>query len=109
MDDVEVVAQREVLVDDLDPQRVRVLRPVDRHGLALEDHVAVVERVDAGDALDQRALAGTVVADQRGHLSGTNIKVHVPEDVDRAEALIDAAQGQQRIALLSLDGLGHVS
>src|SRR6266536_3109200 len=33
--DVEVVAEREVLVHDLDPEPPRVLRPVDVHRLAL--------------------------------------------------------------------------
>ena len=98
MHDVEVVAQREVLIDDLDPERVRVLRPVDRDRLALEDHLAVVERVDPRDALDQRALAGAVVPDQRGHFARANVEVHIPQDVDGAEALVDPPQGQQRRA-----------
>ena len=57
LDDVEVVAEREVLVDDLDAEARRVLRAVDRDRLALEEDLAAVERVDAGDALDERRLA----------------------------------------------------
>ena len=37
LDDVEVVAEREILVDDLDPELGRVLRPVDVDSLAVED------------------------------------------------------------------------
>ena len=66
LDDVEVVAQREVLVDDLDPERVAVARAGHRDRLLLEGVLALVEGVDAGDPLDQGALAGTVVADQGG-------------------------------------------
>ena len=40
LDDVEVVAQREVLVDDLDPELGGVLRAVDRDRLAVEDDLA---------------------------------------------------------------------
>ena len=69
LDDVEVVAEREILVDDLDPELRRVLRPVDVDRLAVEEDLAGVHRVDAGDALDQRRLAGAVVADERHHLA----------------------------------------
>ena len=45
--DVEVVAQREILVDDLDPEPRGVLRPVDLDLMALEDDLAAVRRVRA--------------------------------------------------------------
>ena len=43
LDDVEVVAEREVLVDDLDPEPDRVLRARDVDGVALEEDLALVE------------------------------------------------------------------
>ena len=94
--DVEVVAQREVLVDDLDPEPGGVLRPVDRDLLAVEVDLAGVERVDAGDALDQRRLAGAVVADERHDLARAHLEVDVDERLDRAEALRDAARLERR-------------
>ena len=94
--DVEVVAEREVLVDDLDAEGVGLLRVVHGDRLALEAVLAGVEGVDAGDALDQGALAGAVVPDQRGHLAGVDVEVDVLEHVHRSEALVDAAQRQQR-------------
>ncbi len=69
LDDVEVVAESEILVDDLDPEPRGVLRPVDVDLLALEEDLAAVGGMDAGDALDQRRLAGAVVADERHHLA----------------------------------------
>ena len=57
LDDVEVVAQREILVDGLDPERGRVTRRADAHRLALPQDLAGVGRVDPGDALDQHRLA----------------------------------------------------
>ena len=47
LDDVEVVAQREVLVDDLDAERAGVAGRVDGDGLALEEVVAGVDGVGA--------------------------------------------------------------
>ena len=44
LDDVEVVAEREILVDDLDPELRRVLRPVDVDHVAVEDDLAAVRR-----------------------------------------------------------------
>ena len=80
LDDVEVVAEREILVDDLDPELRRVLRPADRDLLPVEPGLALVDRVDAGDALDQRRLAGAVVADERHDLA----RAHLEVDVGRA-------------------------
>ena len=92
LDDVEVVAQREVLVDDLDAQRAGVARRVHGDRAALEEVVAGVDRVRAADALDERGLAGAVVADQGGDLARVGGEVDVLEHVDGAEALVDAAQ-----------------
>src|SRR5205823_8942728 len=51
------------------PERHRVLRPVDGDGLTVEEDLAGVGRMDAGDAFDQRRLAGAVVADESHHRS----------------------------------------
>ncbi len=92
LDDVEVVAEREILVDDLDPEPGSVLRPVDVHLFPLEQDPAAVSGVSAGDALDERRLAGAVVADERHHLAGADLEVHVYEGLDRTEGLGDVAQ-----------------
>src|SRR4051794_31866273 len=42
------------------------------------------------------ALAGPVVAHERGHAAGLDVEVDVMEHVDGAEALVDAPQGEQR-------------
>jgi hypothetical protein len=93
---VEVVGEREILVDDLDAERGRVLRPVDGDRVALEEDLALVDRVDAGDALDQRRLAGAVVADERHHLAGGDVEVDLVERLDGAEALRDPPELQDR-------------
>ena len=91
LDDVEVVAEREILVHDLDPEPGRVLRAVDAHGLAVEDDLAGVVAVDPGDALDQRRLARPVVADECHDLAVPHLEVDVGQRLDRAERLRQAA------------------
>ena len=74
-DDVEVVREREVLVHDLDPELRGVARPVDVDRFALEADLALVEGVDADDALDERRLAGAVVADERHDFAPAHLEV----------------------------------
>ncbi len=64
----------------------------------------VVEPVDAADALDERRLAGAVVAEQGEDLARVDLEVHVLERQDRAEALGRPADGDRRAR--SLDD-GH--
>ena len=71
--DVEVVGERQVLVDGGDPRVRRVLGRAEVHRLALPDDLAAVGLPDAGDRLDQRRLARAVVADQGGDLAGGNV------------------------------------
>ena len=46
-----------------------------------------VTGLDTGDRLDQRGLAGAVVADQRDDLTGVDLEVHVGEGLHRSETL----------------------
>jgi len=71
---VEVVEQREVLVDGLDPEVARVVRRVDVDRLPVDHDLAVVGPHDAGEHLDQGRLAGAVVAKQRQHLAAAQIE-----------------------------------
>ena len=96
LDDVEVVAEREILVHDLDSEPGRVLRTVDRDRLAVEEDLTGIRGVDAGDALDQRRLAGAVVAHEGHDLAGAHLEVDVCQGLHRAEALRDPAQLERR-------------
>src|SRR5439155_10631774 len=68
-----------------------VLRRAKRDRLAIDDELTVVRagRVDARQRLDQRRLAGSVLAAQRVHFAGAQIERHVAQSGDRAEALRD--------------------
>ena len=92
MHHVEVVAEREVLIDDLDTEGAGLLRPVDRLDVTFEGQLAAVEGVDAGDRLDQRALAGAVVTHQRGDFTRVHVEVHIVQNLDGTETLVDTTQ-----------------
>ena len=91
-DDVEVVAERQVLEDGRDAEVLGLGRAVDGRGLAVELHGALVGRVDARDGLDERRLAGAVVADQGDDLVRADVEVDAAEGLHGAEALGDPPQ-----------------
>ncbi len=97
LDDVEVVAQGEVLVDDLDAEGGGVAGAGDVAGPAGDGDLAAVDGVDAGDAFDQRRLAGAVVADEGADLAGVDGEIDLGEDLDGAEALGDAGEFEQHL------------
>ena len=96
---VEVGGEREVLVDGLDAERAGLERRGDRHRPALEEDLAGVGRLDARQALHERALAGAVVADERDDLARVDGEVRAAQRAHAAEPLDDAAGLEQ--------GLGH--
>ena len=67
--DREVGEERRLLVDDGDAGVARVGGAVEVDRLAVDQHVAGVGPVDAGQQLHERRLAGAVLADQRVHLA----------------------------------------
>ncbi len=95
--DVEVVAQGEVLEDGGDAEGLGLGRAAGPDGLAVEGDVAVVGRVDPRDHLDERGLAGAVVADQGDDLARPDVHVDVREGLDGTEALGDAGQGEDNL------------
>ncbi len=93
-DDIDVVAQRQVLVHRRDAQVLGVvgLADGDRAPLPLDD--AVIDGVHAGDRLDQRGLAGTVVAHQGDHFTGVDLEFYVGQGLNGTEPLRDPSQRQ---------------
>ena len=95
--DVEVVGEREVLVDRLDPDAARVHRAGELNLFAVEDDLAVFRRVNTGDAFDQRRLARAVVAEQTHHLAARDVETHVVDGDEAAEDFCQVADGEQRL------------
>ena len=96
--DREVGHQVELLVDDADAELLRVLGRDRLVGLAVEEELALVGVVDAGQQLHQRRLAGAVLADQREDLAGVQVEVHVLERLDAGEALADALDVEEELS-----------
>jgi len=86
---VEVVAQREILVDGGDAEHLGIVRFGDRDLLAVEGDDALVSRADAGDRLDEGRLSRAIVADERDDLSWRHGELHPAERLDGAEPLGD--------------------
>jgi hypothetical protein len=76
LDDVQVLAEREVLVNDLDTQRTCLARIMNIYGLAEKLYDAIVEGLDARETLDQRGLASTVVSDQGCDATWINLEIN---------------------------------
>ena len=79
----------EVLVHHPDPrvERVAGRRELDR--LAVEQDLALVRPVEAGEDVRERALAGAVLAEQRVHLADRDLEVDAVVRDDAGEALRD--------------------
>jgi hypothetical protein len=92
---VEVLRQGQILIDRLDAEPQSVHGGLDLGLLAHEEHLALVGTVDAGDHLDQRRLARSIVADQTDHLSRLHAHGDVVHRHQAAEGLGDVARLQQ--------------
>jgi hypothetical protein len=77
-----------------------------RHGSPSKRISPLVHRVDAGDALDQRRLAGAVVADERHHLAVAHLEVDVGQRLHGAERLGDSAELEKGVSLI---GASHTT
>ena len=96
----EVADQVELLVDRRDAARQRCRRVPDRERLALEQDLAAGGLVHAGDALDQRRLAGSVGAEQAVHLALEDVEADPLQRLDAGELLHEVAH---------LEDLGHAT
>ncbi|MDT4827507.1 hypothetical protein FQZ97_608560 [compost metagenome] len=89
--------ERQILPDHLD---AAVLRRHRRHvgvGFAIElDRSAIGGVIDAGDDLDQRALAAAVFAGKAMNFARAHVEAHILERSDATESHVDVAQGQKR-------------
>jgi hypothetical protein len=94
VEDAQLVDQREVLIDGVDPERAGVDDRVQLDRLVVEVDRPRVRLVVAREDLDQRRLAGAVVAEQAEHLAVLQAQVDVAERGDGAEPLGHALDAQ---------------
>ncbi len=95
--DVQVVAERQILVDGRDPgRRWHLVGARKCTGRPCQIMLPRGGLPDPRDRLDQGGLARPVVPDQGRDLPGRDVEVDSAERRHRAEVLADAAQLQQR-------------
>ena len=95
--DVEIVGEREVLINRLDAVAARIHRRRERDRRAVEDDLAVVGLVDSRHTFDQRRLARAVVAEQADDLAAPHLQAHAVDRRQPAETLAQVADLQQRV------------
>src|SRR5882724_2174529 len=105
----QVGQQRQFLEDADDALARRLGRRCEAHRALLEEHFAGARLDDAGNDLDQRRLAGAVLAEHGMDAAGSAGEFDVVERGDAAIALADAAHTQQRRVSLGGCGLAHAS
>ena len=103
--DRQIVGQRQVLVDRLDAVVAGLLRRGERDALAVERDVALVIVEHAGDRLDQRRLAGAVVAGKRHDLAGMDVERDVARAWTPPKCLETSLDGKDRGLITQLDAL----
>ena len=70
----QIVAKRQILVNDLDAVLARFHRPVQHELPVVHAHGAVAWTIIAGYHLDERGLPGAVIAHEPNHLSRFQLK-----------------------------------
>ena len=83
----QVVAERQVLVDDLDPLLARLDGLVKMHRLAADANFAVRRGKIPRDDFDQGRLAGAVVAHQAQNFAQIEREIDLVQRMDGAEVL----------------------
>ena len=68
--DIQVSAQREVLVDHLDPKIAALVRTLEMHKLSVDQYVARISLIGSCHNFHQRRFAGRIVADEAKDFSG---------------------------------------
>jgi hypothetical protein len=92
--DGQLVDEREVLEDAVDPDLAPVLNRARVIGLALDRDRARIRRLEAGENLDQGRLARSVVAEQPEHLALAQVQADVSQRDRGAESLGDVLHTQ---------------
>jgi hypothetical protein len=96
--DGEVGHEAELLVDHHDPGGLRLDRVAEGARGAGHHDLAGRRRVETADQLEERRLAGAVLAQDGVHLAGVDVDVDAVQDLDGSERHRQAAPLEQRAA-----------
>ena len=101
--DGEVRVAGDVLVDGRDAEPLGIRGAVDLHRCAVEEDLAGVGLVDAGDHLDEGGLARAVLPDERVDLPVLQVEMHVVQRFHAREGLCDVRKLKDAVS--HFDGL----
>src|SRR5690606_40364022 len=105
----QIVAEREVLVDDLDSLATGVDGLVEMHVLIVESQAAGTGEEVAGDDLHQRGLARAVAAHEAEDLTALYLQIDARQRLNGAEVLGHTAKSEYRHAHPPLRGAASLS
>ena len=88
----EHVDQLKVLMDHADAVFISVLRRTDGHFLSVDEDLALIRIVDAGQHVHERRLSGAVFSQQRHNNAVINVKIHFIVGNDVSETLRNVFQ-----------------
>ena len=97
----QVGEERRLLVDHRDARVAGIRGAVERDRLTVDQHVALVGPLYAGEHPHDRRLAGAVLTRERPDLSGAQRDRDVPRGAHRAVGLAGALEGDDRCSRLS--------
>ena len=106
---VQRVDEAQALVHRLDPGDVGVARGLEGHRLAFDDDLAAIRLDCTREGLDQRRLAGAVVADQRKDFAAPDLQAYVVHSAEPAVIFVEIANRNQDVATARAGrgGFGH--
>ena len=97
--DRQVGEERRLLVDGGDAERAGAAGIHRRHDVAVDDELAAIRRLGAGDDLDEGGFPRAVLADEGVHFARTEIEGHPLEGADAGKRFGDGGRGQQHVWL----------
>src|SRR6185369_9322449 len=95
--DAQLWNQHQLLMNDVDPELVSLMRSFDFDRLALPKNLAPVSFIESGDDLHERRFTRAVFADQRVDLAGPHFEAHVVKHGDAGKRLGDVRHSQERL------------
>ena len=97
--DRQVGEERWLLVDGGDAERAGAAGIHRRHDVAVDDELAAIRRLGAGDDLDEGGFPRAVLTDEGVHFARTEIEGDPLEGADAGKRFGDGGRGQQHVWL----------
>src|SRR5262249_28856466 len=97
--DRQVGEEVELLIDDADPETLRLVRGGQRDRLTVQHDLPLVRRVDTGEDFHEGRLARPVFADERHTFTGIDLEADRLQCLDTGEMLADPVHAQERLPL----------